>query len=69
MKIQHNNSILAVAFTPDGNKLVTGSADKTVRIWKIETNEATPKPETISRFSVSPDFFVAPVSPEISFFF
>jgi len=32
----HEDSIESVAFSPDGKKLVTGSKDKTARIWILE---------------------------------
>jgi WD40 repeat protein len=33
----HQSSINAVAVTPDGARIVTGAADKTVRIWDAKT--------------------------------
>ncbi|CAJ0845945.1 7442_t:CDS:10 [Entrophospora sp. SA101] len=33
----HTGAILSVSFSPDGNQLATGSGDKTVRIWDINT--------------------------------
>ena len=29
----------AVAFSPDGTKVVSGSSDKTVKIWNVETGD------------------------------
>jgi WD40 repeat protein len=31
----HTNTINSVAFSPDGKRLVSGSADNTVRVWKL----------------------------------
>ena len=31
----HSGEVLAVAFSPDGTRLVTGSADKTARVWDL----------------------------------
>lgn len=33
----HKDSILCVAFTPDGKQLVSGSRDGTLRVWDLET--------------------------------
>lgn len=37
----HEDAVLAVAFSPDGKRLATGSGDKTVRFWDLTTE--TPK--------------------------
>jgi WD40 repeat protein len=39
MFIGHEGQILAVATSPDGRFLVSGSADQTVRLWNLETRE------------------------------
>jgi WD40 repeat protein len=31
--------VVAVAFTPDGETLVSGSWDKTVKLWKVSTGQ------------------------------
>lgn len=35
----HINVIYGLAFSPDGNKLILGSADKTARIWDVRTQK------------------------------
>lgn len=35
--IGHSNVISGLAFSPDGNKLISGSSDKTARIWNVRT--------------------------------
>ena len=33
----HNNWVTAVAFSPDSKRLVSGSLDKTAKVWELET--------------------------------
>ncbi len=35
----HTDRVVAVAISTDGAKIVSGSADKTVRVWSTETGE------------------------------
>jgi WD40 repeat protein/tRNA A-37 threonylcarbamoyl transferase component Bud32 len=35
----HTGPILAVAYSPDGRRIVTGSADETARVWDAETGQ------------------------------
>ncbi len=37
----HYDSVTAVAITPNGKQLISGSKDNTIRIWDIETGENT----------------------------
>jgi WD40 repeat protein len=39
----HTDSVYAVAFSPDGHTLASGSADQTVRLWDV-TDSAHPMP-------------------------
>ncbi|KAF7980717.1 hypothetical protein HWV62_37189 [Athelia sp. TMB] len=35
----HEDSVFSVAFSPDGSKIVSGSGDKTVRVWDTVTGQ------------------------------
>ncbi|MBA3872620.1 MAG: protein kinase, partial [Anaerolineae bacterium] len=37
--IGHTNAVLSVAFSPDGSKLVSSSADHTAQIWDVNTGQ------------------------------
>ena len=37
--IGHTDSVLALAFSPNGKLLVSGSSDKTVRLWETKTGK------------------------------
>lgn len=47
----HTEAVLAVAFSPDGKRLATGSGDTTIRLWDMETN--TPYAVFIPKFPFS----------------
>ncbi len=38
----HTGSVLDVAISTDGVKIVSGSSDKTVRVWSMEIGEVQP---------------------------
>ena len=33
--VAHSGSVYSVAFSPDGTKIVSGSADRTIKVWDI----------------------------------
>ena len=35
----HNKSVSAIAITPDGKRVISGSYDNTIKIWEIETGK------------------------------
>ena len=55
---EHTDSVLAVAFSPNGKLIVSGSSDKTVRLWQVDngklirTRERHEAPVNIVAFSV-----------------
>ncbi len=55
----HANSVQSIAFSPDGSRLLSGSYDKTARVWDINTGQEllrlTGFPSDIPSISYSPD--------------
>ena len=37
----HTNSVLSVSFSPDGERIVSGSLDNTLKVWDAETGQET----------------------------
>ena len=35
----HSDWVSSVAFSPDGTKVVSGSEDRTVKIWNVESGD------------------------------
>ncbi|MBI4747715.1 MAG: ankyrin repeat domain-containing protein, partial [Acidobacteria bacterium] len=55
----HTDSVFSVAFSPDGNRLATGSLDNTVKVWDVATWQAvatlTGHTDFVSSVTFSPD--------------
>ena len=48
----HSFSVDSVAFSPDGKRIVSGSADNTLRLWDVETGKPIGEPLTGHRKEV-----------------
>jgi WD40 repeat protein len=57
--ISHSSSVKSVAFSPDGKYLASGSGDKTVKLWSLESQKEVGKLQGHSRnvtsIAFSPD--------------
>ncbi len=42
----HSDTVWSVAYSPDGQRIVSGSGDKTIRIWDAKTGQPIGKPLT-----------------------
>ena len=40
----HSNWVMSVAFSPNGIKIVSGSADKTIKVWDFGAPEPSNRP-------------------------
>ena len=40
----HSKSMMSVAFSPDGTKIVSGSLDKTIKVWDSGAPEPSKSP-------------------------
>jgi WD40 repeat protein len=40
----HSDNIMSVAFSPDGTKIVSGSNDKTIKVWDSGSPRAQNRP-------------------------
>jgi WD40 repeat protein len=55
----HSDSVMSVAFSPDGSKVASGSYDRTVRVWNVVTGQAEQTLEghwrSVTSVAFSPD--------------
>ncbi|MGH3833948.1 MAG: hypothetical protein ACRDRS_26495, partial [Pseudonocardiaceae bacterium] len=51
----HTNTVAAVAFSPDGHTLATGSWDQTARLWNIPYTLMTGHTDGVTSVAFSPD--------------
>ena len=42
----HSGAIFSVAFSPDGTKIVSGSLDKTIKVWDAGVQEPSNRPSS-----------------------
>ena len=54
----HTDRVTSVAFSPDGSKVLTGSADETVRLWEVESGSE------LHRFAGHTAIYSAAFSPD-----
>ena len=40
----HSDTIMSVAFSPDGTKIVSGSNDKRIKVWDFSAQEPSNRP-------------------------
>ena len=40
----HSNNITSVVFSPDGTKIVSGSYDRTIKVWDFGAQEPSKSP-------------------------
>jgi WD40 repeat protein len=66
----HGDSVLWVAFSPDGTRLASGAFDTTVRLWDVASGKATAGLEgdgsTVGSVAFSPDARASPRAAGIS---
>jgi WD40 repeat protein len=52
-QLQHTSGVSSVAFSPDGKQIVSGSNDKTVRLWDATTGQPIEQPFTGHTYAVN----------------
>ncbi|KAL4962813.1 WD40 repeat domain-containing protein [Aspergillus stella-maris] len=55
--LQHAQRVIAVVFSPDGNRVATASKDRVIRVWSIETGNLIGQSGQFSHFVSAVEFF------------
>ena len=48
--MQHQSVVYTVAFSPDGQTVLTGSSDNTVRLWDVRSGQSISPPLQLQDF-------------------
>ncbi|MBV8541955.1 MAG: hypothetical protein JO364_12280 [Pseudonocardiales bacterium] len=63
----HTGWVPAVAFSPDGHRLATGSADHTVRLWGMDAARAIQRIRATTANTLTPEKWAQYVSPDMAY--
>jgi WD40 repeat protein len=60
----HTDSVMSVAFSPDGERIASGSYDETIRVWDARTGSTTADKFTSSTVDLGTDAITLPYAQE-----
>jgi WD40 repeat protein len=49
----HKDTVICLAFSPDGQRIASGSVDSTVRLWDVQTGAAMGAPLVVHKWSIT----------------